>query len=331
MSALVWSGGTLTYYTGYQGEGVVEHVVTGAAAPENGGGTWGVELGSNSDNGVTGYPNKGGFTVEYWGLGSWQDDAARGLLLTPDGVASGGLHVGEPATWLDILNAFTPFKLTPGTGCVATPSGPQDCGSNPTQQPAPISGSVKKFQIGYLPIVDCGTFPTVTITLGISVVIPDPVGVWPWIWCEVGDAINTAINALIFAANAIIDLILPDGSGLNGWNALAADAGTRFPLGFYNSAHAELAAGLGAPDYGSYACTGDANHFPVSCGYSGGDGSFTFTIGASQRVVDIPGRMYPLTHSYVGMMSAMVYFFFGISLLQLGKYDLAGNPHGVGE
>jgi hypothetical protein len=316
MTALVWSAGVLTYYTGYQGEGVIEHTQTGADQPVNDNGTFRVLLGTNQYIAS----NQGGWTAEWWGLGTWQNADATALLSPPVG------NTGNALTWLGILNAFIPFAVTPGTGCIATPSGPQDCTSNPTQQPAPISGSVKKFQIGYLPIVDCGDFPTMTVTFGVSVTIPDPVAFVGWALCEATDVINMGINALIFCANVAIDLVVPDGSGLDGWPALATDASTRFPLGFYTSAYAELAAGLGAPNYGSYACTGDANHFPTSCGFSGGDGSFTFTVGGQQKVIDVPGNMYVLMHPYVPMMSAMVFLFFGIGLIRASRGDLAGKP-----
>lgn len=329
MTALVWHSSVLTWYTGYQGEGVTEYVASSAIQPVSDGSTWTAQLGNPYDEGLTGYPNKGGYVAEWWGLGTWQNDKASALLLTPDGVASTGLSTGQPATWLDILNSFVPFAVKPGHGCIATTSGPQDCQADPTQVPAPLSGSLKKFQIGYLPIVDCGAFPTIHISMGISFDIPDPVPFPAWAICNAGNVINMAVNALIFCANVAIDLVMPDGSGLAVWKSAQDQALTHFPFGYVTSAASQLGAALGSPGLGSYGCSGGAGNV-TSCGYSGGQGSFTFSLhpGVSAgHVIDMPALMTSAgMAAYQGWMTAVIYASFGIMLLRAARADMANKP-----
>jgi hypothetical protein len=314
MSALVWSAGVLTYYTGYQGEGVVEHTeVESANGIPTGSLHWGFELGGGGS---------GAWTAEWWGLGVWRDAAATALLSAPAG------NTGNAATWLGILNSFTPFALTPGLGCVATTAGPQQCTSNSTQKPAPLSGSTKKFQLGYLPIVDCGAFPTIAVSsfFGISLTIPDPVGFVPWALCNAQDVLFMGINALIFAANVAIDLVVPDGSGLDSWAAIGADASTRFPFGYLGIA-GQVGRALGSPsDLGTYSCTATVGSGVSSCGFSGGSGAFDFTLLGHTTSIDLPSKLYPLLHPWLGAMSAVIYGGFGLGLLRAVRGDMAGNP-----
>jgi hypothetical protein len=316
---LVWQAdGTLTWFGGQQGTGAVVHTIPSVVLPSDYSNSSGVYM---QDNGQ-GIEVQGavGENAQFAMAASWMNGAAVALLSCPDG------NTGNCATWAQLLNDFVPYGGNgPGGGgqsctvdgatgvvtCTSGGGGVAGC----TGTPAPLTHSRCKPTIAPIELPVC-----------IAPSSWNPVDWVPYLGCLITYAIDWALNVGIGLWNLLIDIIVPDGSGLDGWQAVQADMWTRFPLGFYTSAHNELAGALGAPSYGSYSCTGDVNHFPTSCGFSGGAGSFTYTIGSASHVVDIPANMYPLTHAYVPMMSAMVFLFFGIGLIRASRADVAGKP-----
>lgn len=324
-TALVYVGnpdgltGTLTYYGGYQGLG--QTIYTGTThAPGYNGTYYGVELGGQGGTEAD-YP--GAFTVEFWGLASWANADAEALLSPPEG------NTGNTATWLKILNSIVPFnKVTPGaTGMGGEPKPGSDYCENGSPS-APLSHSCGKFQIPYLAIQDCG--PPIAAfhvsVIGFEVDIPNPMPLPGWMVCELGNVAIVGVNALIFAANCILDVILPDGSGVADLHESAADVATRFPFGYLGILR-QIGAAFGTPsDLGTFACTATVGSGVSTCSFSGGSGALDFSLMGQHISIDLPSMMYPYMHQYLGIMNAVVYATFGIGLVRAIRGDIAGHP-----
>jgi hypothetical protein len=223
------SGGSLAWYQTAFDSYNAWHML-GAQWTPAGGGTWvlwaddhqvhqitGADQPNGSSSTILGFPGhpiadqfsygQGGYQVAFYGLGMFSGTQAAALTQPTPG-CSGPSCANEFTT----LWAAAPFAANPpGTVCSPNADGSFSCvqpdngggGVNGNGQAAPLSGSHAKPQLGYLQLEDCGT-----------VTVWDPSNWVPYLACRIGNYIKIGCNAVIFVANAAIDIVWPDGSGL---------------------------------------------------------------------------------------------------------------------
>jgi hypothetical protein len=147
-----------------------------------------------------GWTHAEGCGCEAWGVGLWVGAAAKNL----------EVNNGAAIKSLSSSSSQAEFKCehTDGGGCTPAPGA---SGGGTACSTGALSGQ-GKFQVCYVDLETCVVPSTLHVEsfFGLpSMDFPNPLELAPWAVCEIGNVLRRAQNAVLFAVNVILDLIVP--------------------------------------------------------------------------------------------------------------------------
>jgi len=214
-----------------------------------------------------------GMDAKVYAAGFWSGDAAQCLVYDVETCSTrppDDTQLGDTMEAYYYAGSVAPTAQPKGTVCTPNVDGTHTCtsptasnGNCPDSQRAVFSKSCNKFKIAPIPLDTCTSPSTVSTPnwFGVSIAVPNPVEEIGYLACVIGNVVKQGVNILIFAANAFIDLLFPDWSGVQSaldiWDK---DISHRAPFGYLTNANLAFASAFGgctvSSDGSVGACTG---------------------------------------------------------------------------